>query len=195
MIQTGLLWIPALDDATDESIRALLAQDAQLLIVKEFSAGHQRAVIEEVLRRWSDLDELDCILSIGGTLPAPGPEERECVPEATLAVVERALPGLPESMRLIAGEVNPLSALDRSVAGIRGRTLILNLPAGAESAALFLEAVLHLIEPIHRHLTDAPSAVTLDDGFAAPEAGGSERGLDEDEFRAFLARRHTDSDA
>lgn len=72
---------------------------------------------------------MDLILTIGGTAPAPGPSALEITPEATSAVLERPLPGLPEAMRSAMGKKTPLAFLDRSVAGVRGRTVILNLPA------------------------------------------------------------------
>ncbi len=85
------------------------------------------------------------------------------MPEATLAVAERLLPGLPETMRALAYEQSPLALLDRGVAAIRGRTVLLNLPAGAGPAALFLDAVVEVIPAIVRHLQDDPSAPQLAD--------------------------------
>lgn len=162
LIQTGILTVPEPDEEAGRSVHTLLRQSVPgVQIHQEKSTGSQRLVIEEILRRWCDEEELDLVVTIGGTWPAPGPAAQEIVPEATLAVVERLLPGLPEEMRAAAREESSLALLDRSVAGIRGRTLILNLPAGAGAAVLFLAAVVDLIAPIIAHLQERPDAPRL----------------------------------
>ena len=99
------------------------------------------------LRRWCDEEELDLVLTVGGTMPAPGPSGRQIVPDAAAEVAERSLPGLGEAMRAYAQETTDLALIERSAAVIRGRTLILNLPDGAGPATLFLEAVTGVIAP------------------------------------------------
>ena len=163
MIRTGLLHVPALDMAASEAVRALLRGLGAAVVMQEKYAASQRHWIEETLRQWCDEEELDLILTIGGTLPAPGPSSAEIVPEATLASVERLLPGLPEAMRAYAQDEVPLAILDRSMAGIRGRTLILNLPAGAAPATLFFEAVVEVLPIVLAHLRQEASAPTLAD--------------------------------
>lgn len=201
MIRTGLLSIPHTDDAAAaEVLERLHGSVPNVVVMQEGVAGAQRHVIAEILRRWADELELDLILTIGGTLPAPGPAPREATPEATLAVVERIVPGLPETMRMFAQEENPLALLDRGVAGIRGRTLIVNLPAGAQTVGIFLEPILDLIAPIIAHLQeldDAPvpetwygnaSNPTAADGVVEelPDEAGT--GLNAQDFAAFLRR-------
>ena len=210
IVRAGLLHIPTLDLEAGAAVRRLLHAEAPgIIVLQESYAASQRHWIEETLRRWCDEDELDLVLTIGGTLPAPGPSSREVTPEATLAVVERLLPGLPEAMRAYAQETTALALLDRGVAGIRGRTAILNLPAGAGPAAYFLEAVVDLLPPLLAHLQDAPTAPALADALAAesgdlededeeagerqtgsaePEAP-SRSGLNAADFAAFLQRR------
>src|SRR5690242_8725846 len=80
--------------------------------------------IREVLTTWSDSAGLDLILTNGGTGFAP----RDVTPEATAAVIHRHAPGLSEAMRAASIHVTPHGMLSRAVAGIRGRTLIVNLP-------------------------------------------------------------------
>lgn len=206
IIRTGLLHIPILDYATGDAIRRLLHESLPgAVVLQESYAVSSRHWIEETLRRWCDEEELDLVLTLGGTLPAPGPSSREVTPEATLAVVERLLPGLPEAMRAWAQEATPLALIDRGVAGIRGRSLILNLPAGGGAATRFFEAVVEALPPILAHLRDDPAAAApadaLDD---SAQAGGAEppapptaqaRGshkLDAAEFAAFLQRRRED---
>ena len=160
----------------------------------------QRNLIEDVLRRWCDEEELDLVLTIGGTLPAPGPSGREIVPEATLAVGERVVPGLPEAMRAVAHEQTELALIDRSVAVIRGRTLILNLPAGARAATCFLGSVVGVIPALLAHLQEGEPVMSMEDELG--EAGGTEvapamddlppqgrKRLDPGEFEEFLRRQ------
>lgn len=206
LIRTGLLHIPILDRAAGETLRRLLhdALPGALVLHESYAAG-QRHWIEETLRRWCDEDELDLVLTVGGTLPAPGPSGREIVPEATLAVVERLLPGLPEAMRAYTQEETPLALIDRGVAGIRGRSVILNLPGGEGAASRFLDAVVETLPAILAHLRDDPAAPSLADALNNTTQGGGEKedatgepsatekkpahGLDAGEFAAFLQRR------
>ncbi|HEY8486417.1 MAG TPA: MogA/MoaB family molybdenum cofactor biosynthesis protein [Limnochordales bacterium] len=80
--------------------------------------------IRRVLLEAADVHRLDLVVTTGGTGLAP----RDVTPEATLSVVERLVPGLPEAMRWAALARTPTAMLSRAVAGVRGRTLIVNLP-------------------------------------------------------------------
>lgn len=82
------------------------------------------------------------ILTTGGTGLAP----RDVTPEATLEVIERQVPGIPEVMRAKSLEITPLAALSRAVAGIRGQTLIINLPGSPRAVRECLEAVLPVLD-------------------------------------------------
>ena len=190
-IKTGLLCIPAYDEAAVEAVRGLLAQAVTgLVVLQEGTAPTQRNVLEDLLCRWCDEEELDLVITIGGTLPAPGPSGRELAPLVTLAVAERTLPGLPEAMRAYAQDELPLAIIDGSVAAIRGRTLLLNLPAGAVPAAVFLEAIVDVIGAVIAHLQEDPAAPALhaNAADAAPEPPPAQRGLNAEEFSAFLKR-------
>ena len=81
------------------------------------------------------------VLTTGGTGFAP----RDVTPEATLAVVEKLAPGIPEAMRAASLRITPRGMLSRSVAGIRGRSLIVNLPGSPKAALENLEPVLPAI--------------------------------------------------
>ena len=191
-IKTGLLCIPAYDEAAVESVRRLLARAVPgLVLLQERAAPMQRNLLEDLLCRWCDEEELDLVVTFGGTLPAPGPSRREIVPEATLAVAERQLPGLAEAMRAYAQDELPLAVIDRSTAAIRGRTLLLNLPAGAGAAALFLEGVLDVIGAVVAYLQEDPAAPPLAAAPAesAPESPAAPRGLNAEDFAAFLKRK------
>jgi len=202
VIRVGILTVPVRDDAAIQAVTQKLRQALPgAVVMQESSAPSQRNWIEELLRRWCDEEELDLIITIGGTFPAPGPSAAEIVPEATLSVVERLLPGLPEAMRAYAQEQSELALLDRSVAGIRGRSCLLNLPAGAAPAALFLEAIADVLGPLIAHLQVEPSAPTLADvlEIEEPTEGepdveevlGAGKGLKAEEFAAFLQRKRS----
>ena len=87
--------------------------------------------IQERLIEWSDNPEIDVILTTGGTGFSP----RDITPEATEGVIDRRAPGLAEAMRAGSLRITPHAMLSRAVTGIRGRTLIVNLP-GSPKAAL-----------------------------------------------------------
>ncbi len=96
-----------------------------------------RAIIEAELRRMADESHCALVVTTGGTGPAP----RDVTPEATLAVVEKPLPGFGELMRATSLRYVPTAILSRQTAGIRGRTLIVNLPGRPKAIRENLEAV------------------------------------------------------
>ncbi len=104
--------------------------------------------ISETLTTLSDSGEIDLILTNGGTGVAP----RDVTPEATLAVIDRELPGMAEAMRAESLKKTPHAMISRAVAGIRKQTLIINLPgspkAARENLAVILPALHHTIEKI-----------------------------------------------
>lgn len=192
-ITTGLLCLPAYDEETLTAVRTLLAQGVPgLVVLQEQAAPMQRNMVENILCRWCDEEELDLVITVGGTLPAPGPSSREIAPIATLHVAERQLPGLAENMRAVAQETLPLAILDAGVAAIRGRTLLLNLPAGP-AAPLFLEGVVHVIAAVVAHLQEDPAAPPLVDAGAAagapPTLPPAAKGLNAADFADFLKRK------
>lgn len=94
-------------------------------------------VLERVMREMVAAD-LELVLTTGGTGFSP----RDVTPEATLAVVERLVPGIPEAMRAFSLQKTKRAMLSRAVAGIARRTLIINLPGSPRAVAECLEAVL-----------------------------------------------------
>ena len=101
----------------------------------------ERDRIEERLRRAADHEGVRLVVTTGGTGLSP----RDVTPEATLEVTERAVPGLSELMRLEGLKKTPRAALSRGVAGIRGATLILNLPGSVRGVRESLEAVVPIL--------------------------------------------------
>ena len=94
--------------------------------------------IEAALRALCDEAGVSLVVTTGGTGFAP----RDVTPEATLAVCDRLTPGIPEAMRYASLQITPRAMLSRAQAGIRGRTLIVNLPGSPKAARENLEAVL-----------------------------------------------------
>ncbi len=97
--------------------------------------------IRDTLCAWADSGNMDVILTTGGTGFAP----RDVTPEATLAVIERLAPGIPEAMRAASLRSVPTAMLTRMVAGLRGRTLIINLPGSPKGAKENLDVVLPVL--------------------------------------------------
>ena len=97
----------------------------------------ERPVIEAELRRMADEANCALIVTTGGTGPAP----RDVTPEATRAVLEKELPGFGELMRTTSLQYVPTAILSRQTAGIRGRTLIVNLPGRPKAIGENLAAV------------------------------------------------------
>jgi len=103
-------------------------------------------MIKAVLMKCSDELGINLILTTGGTGFSP----RDITPEATIAVVERPTPGIPEAMRAESMRITPKGCLSRSAAGIRKRSLIINLPgskkASEENILAVIDAVSHGLE-------------------------------------------------
>lgn len=93
--------------------------------------------IQETLIELSDHQKVDLILTTGGTGFSP----RDNTPEATLAVIDREVPGIPEAMRLESLKKTPKAMLSRAVAGIRRNTLIINMPGSPKAVRECLEVI------------------------------------------------------
>ncbi len=114
--------------------------------------------ISAALTRLADEDRVSLIVTTGGTGVSP----RDVTPEATLAVVERTVPGMAEAMRAASLAKTPHAMISRAVAGIRGTTLIINLPGSPKGAVENLSAVLpalpHALEKIAGDPSECASA-------------------------------------
>jgi molybdenum cofactor synthesis domain-containing protein len=97
----------------------------------------ERTEIAARLRHYADSGAVNLIVTTGGTGLAP----RDLTPEATREVIEREAPGLAELMRAESLKITPLAALSRAVCGVRGRTLIVNLPGSVRGARENLAAI------------------------------------------------------
>jgi molybdopterin adenylyltransferase len=124
-----------------------LASAAGADIINTHLIPDGRENISKLLVQLADEEKVDLILTTGGTGPSP----RDVTPEATRAVIEREMPGLAELMRWDGYQRTPFAVLSRGVAGIRGKTLIVNLPGSPKAVREGMEVLAALL----------PSAVAL----------------------------------
>lgn len=116
-----------------ELIKNLPAQVVKYEIIPD-----EPQMIKAKLIDYCDELKVDLVLTDGGT----GFTERDNTPEATQEIIEKDVPGIPEAMRVLCLNSSPRAMLSRGIAGIRGKTLIINLPGSSKGAQESLEAVL-----------------------------------------------------
>jgi molybdopterin adenylyltransferase len=109
----------------------------------------EKEEISNALKAWIN-QKIPLVLTTGGTGPAP----RDITPEATLAVLEKQLPGLSEAQRLTSFSAAPTSILSRAVAGVAGQSLIINFPGNPKAIAECLPPLLPAIRECLKHLTE-----------------------------------------
>jgi molybdopterin adenylyltransferase len=126
------------EDASSPLIGQWVTEELGGQVKRQDVVPDERDLIQETLVSWSDEHELDLILTTGGT----GFALRDVTPEATRAIIEREVPGLAEAMRLEGIKKTPHAMLSRATAGIRGQTLIVNLPGSPKAVGEGLEVIL-----------------------------------------------------
>ena len=129
------------DDESGAVAMALLEEKGFRVAARHIVPDDRRR-IEDLLMRLCDAGKIALVLTTGGTGFAP----RDVTPEATLAVVERLCPGIPEAMRSLGMAKTPRAMLSRAVAGIRGRALIVNLPGSPRAVRECLDFVVDELE-------------------------------------------------
>jgi molybdenum cofactor synthesis domain-containing protein len=123
-------------------------------LVKTQIVSDDQQEIETILCTWADSGDVDLILTTGGTGFSP----RDRTPEATRNVVDRLAPGMAEAMRLASMKITPHAMLSRAVVGLRGRTLIVNLPGSPKAAKENLEVIMPALPHAVQLLSDDPYA-------------------------------------
>ena len=137
---------------------------AEMLAVASIEIKHtiiipdETEIIKEAIIDFADVKNLDLILTTGGTGVSP----RDLTPDATLKVIDKEIPGMAEAMRYQSLLITPHAMISRAVAGIRGRSLIINLPGSPkgvkENLAVILPALKHAIEKIKGDDADCASS-------------------------------------
>ena len=159
MIRFGILTLSdrsARGERADASGPAL----ADLIRAENWSVAEQailpddESVIRFKLVEWADSGRFDVILTTGGT----GFALRDVTPEATRAVIQRDAPGLAETMRAESLKKTPHAMLSRAVAGIRGHTLIVNLPGSPKGAIENLQTITPVLSHAVQLLKDDPAS-------------------------------------
>jgi molybdopterin adenylyltransferase len=144
-------------DASGPLLASLL-QKIGAEVVRQVIVPDERSEIERVLIEMADEAQLDLIVTTGGSGLTP----RDVTPEATLAVIERQAPGLAEVLRFEGYRKTPLAVLSRGVAGVRGRTLIVNLPGSPKAVREGMET----LAPILPHAVKMARGVDTEHGKA-----------------------------
>jgi molybdenum cofactor synthesis domain-containing protein len=143
------------DRSGPEIVRLVEAAGGRVVTAKVIP--DERPMITGLLLALADSGEVDVVLTTGGTGFSP----RDVTPEATRAVVEREAPGIAEALRAASMKKTPMAMLSRGVAGLRKRTLIVNLPGSPKAVAECLEVLLpvvpHAVETLQASVEQHPT--------------------------------------
>lgn len=135
-------------DLSGQVIEDLVKKAGYKVVAKQI-VPDEKACLKELMCHMADEKEVALLLTTGGT----GFSKRDVTPEATLEIIQRQAPGIAEAMRYHSMKITPRAMLSRGVAGIRGNTLIINLPgspkAVRENLSYILPTLTHGLEILH----------------------------------------------
>ncbi len=129
------------EDLSGQQIREILGDKDYQFCYYEIIPDEKEQIKEQLIML-CDKFKLDLILTSGGT----GFSKRDVTPEATTEVLDKLTPGIPEAIRYYGLQKTPKSMLSRAVAGIRGNTLIINLPGSVKGVRESLEAIMPALD-------------------------------------------------
>jgi molybdenum cofactor synthesis domain-containing protein len=150
-------------DRSGDAATEWATASGHVVVARALVADETVAIVRQLLA-WCDADAADLVLTTGGT----GLSRRDVTPEATCAVIEREATGIVELLRRVTSGSTPRSALGRGTAGVRARTLVVNLPGAPNAVVESLDALAPIVDhavailrgtPVdHGDLTGAPPA-------------------------------------
>ena len=137
------------DDSSGQAIKEMIEGD-DIKAIRYEIVTDDKDTISNKMAEWADAEDVDLIVSTGGT----GLGRRDVTPEACLSILDKEVPGMAEAMRAKTLEFTPMAMISRSVAGIRGNTLIITLPGSPKGVRECLDVVMpvvpHALELLHR---------------------------------------------
>ena len=146
-------------DSSGDAAAAWVREQGGTVTARAMVPDDVGSIVRQLLA-WCDADDIPLILTTGGT----GLSARDVTPEATRVVLEREAPGIAERLRAVTGVDFPRAALSRGLAGVRGQTLIVNLPGSTSGVTDCLAA----FQPIAQHAVDIVRGAPTEHSPAAP---------------------------
>ncbi len=125
------------EDVSGQTAKEILEQGGYQVVSLQVYPD-DRSQLSDAMRKIADEDLADLVITTGGT----GFSKRDCTPEATMDIIERIVPGIPEAIRAYSLQITKRAMLSRGVAGIRKNTLIINLPGSPKAVSESLEYIL-----------------------------------------------------
>ena len=140
------------EDTSGQAIKEVLEPQGYQVVRYEIVSDEQDMIADR-LAQWADSPDVDLIVATGGTGLGP----RDVTPEACLSIIDKEVPGLAEAMRADTRQFTSMAMLSRSVAGIRGNTLIITLPGSTKG----VRECLAVVNPVLSHAIELLKSDTV----------------------------------